>query len=56
MSVPRRRVSKSRTARRKAGSCNKHITVETCSNCGRYKLPHRACIVCGYYKADICIK
>jgi len=46
----KRRHSKARTAKRRA---NDHLTAQSlseCPNCHERKLPHRACLKCGYYK------
>ncbi|HIA03933.1 MAG TPA: 50S ribosomal protein L32 [Myxococcales bacterium] len=51
MPVPKKRTSTSRRNRRRAN----HDKVErpnlsTCSRCGAFKMPHRVCGACGYYK------
>lgn len=57
MSVPRRRLSKSRTSRRKAGKKTiANITTSNCTECGRARMPHRACMACGFYKIGINVK
>jgi len=51
MAVPKSKVSKARRDKRRSA----HWKLETpniaaCSNCGAYRLPHRACKACGVYK------
>ncbi|MCK5787799.1 MAG: 50S ribosomal protein L32 [Chlamydiia bacterium] len=54
MSVPRRRLSKARTGQRKAGKKSKHYSAgEACSDCGKPRFSHRACMFCGLYKSGI---
>ncbi len=50
MPNPKRRHSKSRTGKRRAHDALALPMMVTCSNCGNYTLPHRACGKCGYYK------
>lgn len=52
MAHPKRKHSKSRTAKRKAGIRKIEISVVRCSNCGAVILPHRVCEECGYYKGQ----
>ncbi|NLB52154.1 MAG: 50S ribosomal protein L32 [Syntrophomonadaceae bacterium] len=51
MGVPKRRQSHSRTSRRRAEwrKIDKPGLVE-CPQCHELKMPHRACLGCGYYK------
>ncbi|MFT7621854.1 MAG: large subunit ribosomal protein L32 [Myxococcota bacterium] len=51
MPVPKKRTSRSRRDRRRAN----HDRVDspnlsTCSRCQAFKMPHRVCGACGYYK------
>jgi len=50
MPNPKRRHSKARTGKRRS---HDHLTAQSlseCPNCHEHKLPHRACLKCGYYK------
>lgn len=51
MGVPKRRQSHSRTNKRRAEwrKIDKPGLVE-CPQCHELKMPHRACLGCGYYK------
>lgn len=51
MAVPKKRHSRSRTNKRKAvwKRIDKPGLVE-CPQCRELKMPHRACLSCGYYK------
>lgn len=51
MGVPKKRTSKMRRDRRRAGNNKLKTAVQTtaCSNCGATVLPHRACAECGHY-------
>jgi large subunit ribosomal protein L32 len=51
MPNPKRRHSKRRTSTRRAHDSLSKAGVSECSNCGAFKLPHRACPSCGYYKS-----
>ncbi len=51
MAVPKRRQSKSKTRTRKSHNMKANVPgVIECPQCGEYKLPHRVCQNCGYYK------
>jgi len=57
MAVPKRKTSKARRDKRR----NSHWKLETpgivaCPKCGTYRLPHRACRACGFYKGREVIK
>jgi len=49
--VPKRRQSHTRTSKRRAEwrKIDKPGLVE-CPQCRELKMPHRACLACGYYK------
>ena len=50
MPNPKRRHSQARTSKRRS---HDHLTAQSlseCPNCHERKLPHRACLKCGYYK------
>lgn len=50
MAVPKKKMSRSRTRRRKAQwKVTAPMTVE-CPQCGAMHLPHRLCYECGTYK------
>jgi large subunit ribosomal protein L32 len=49
MAVPKKKMSRSRTHRRKAAWKVPAPTMAACSQCGKPKLPHRACRECGTY-------
>ncbi len=56
MAVPKRRHSKSRSRKKRAG---KKISVPgygLCPKCGQAKIPHRVCMECGFYGEKEIIK
>ncbi len=53
MPNPKRRMSKTRTAKRRTHYKAVAPTVSTCSNCGEVKLSHHACPKCGYYNGRL---
>ena len=57
MAVPKRKVSQARRDKR-LGSNWKLIAPDLvkCSQCGAFKLPHRACSACGYYRRRQVVK
>lgn len=50
MPNPKRRHSKSRTAKRRTHDTLKPILTSECPQCHELKLPHRVCSNCGYYR------
>jgi large subunit ribosomal protein L32 len=50
MAVPKKKMSRSRTRRRKANWKVSTPHTVACPQCGAAKLPHRACPECGTYK------
>jgi large subunit ribosomal protein L32 len=52
MGVPKKRTSKMRRDRRRAGNNNLKslVQVNACGQCGAAVLPHRVCPSCGFYK------
>lgn len=51
MANPKRKTSKSRTAKRRSQYKVKSIPqTQECDHCGTPKLMHRACPSCGYYR------
>lgn len=49
MAVPKKKMSRSRTRRRKARWKVSAPTLVACPQCGAPRLPHRACRECGTY-------
>jgi large subunit ribosomal protein L32 len=49
MAVPKKKMSRSRTRRRKAHWKVSSPTLATCSRCGAMHIPHRVCQECGSY-------
>jgi large subunit ribosomal protein L32 len=49
MPNPKRRHSKRRTSTRRAHDHLKVPILGECPHCHEMKLPHRACLKCGYY-------
>jgi large subunit ribosomal protein L32 len=59
MAVPKKKVSITRKhrrhsewERRKLRKTTNRLALVKCSNCGKYKLAHRVCPHCGYYKGQ----
>ncbi|MEN8042029.1 MAG: 50S ribosomal protein L32 [Actinomycetota bacterium] len=50
MAVPKKKMSRSRTRRRKAQWKVARPTVSRCPQCNAPQAPHRACKECGTYK------
>ncbi len=51
MPVPKKRLSRARRDRRRANHdkvSRPHLS--TCPRCSAFKMPHRVCGTCGYYK------
>ncbi|HEY4607231.1 MAG TPA: 50S ribosomal protein L32 [Acidimicrobiia bacterium] len=49
MAVPKKKMSRSRTRQRKAAWKVSRPSAVACEQCGKPKLPHRACRECGTY-------
>lgn len=49
MAVPKRRVTKTRAAKRRTHYKLQLPTVVKCAHCGVFKKPHTACPSCGEY-------
>jgi large subunit ribosomal protein L32 len=49
MAVPKRRLTRSKTLKRRAHDFLDAPTVATCSHCGNSKKPHAVCRHCGDY-------
>ena len=50
MPNPKRRHSKTRTAKRRTHDALSPVPVGTCPQCRESKAPHQVCPHCGYYK------
>ena len=50
MPVPKRRRSNARQAKRRIKCLITAPNLVPCPQCGRFKMPHRVCGHCGYYK------
>ncbi|MGH9162040.1 MAG: 50S ribosomal protein L32 [Vicinamibacteraceae bacterium] len=50
MPNPKRRHSKTRTAKRRTHDALKPVGVGLCPQCQEPKLPHVVCPTCGYYR------
>ena len=51
MAVPKRKTSKARRDKRRSNVWKlKHPNFSKCRNCGEFKIPHRVCGYCGFYK------
>lgn len=48
--LPKRRHSSHRQSKRKRALKSPKIALVKCPNCGSFKIPHRVCPECGYYK------
>ncbi|MFQ5413474.1 MAG: 50S ribosomal protein L32 [Phycisphaerae bacterium] len=53
--VPTKKTSKSRTRTRRAHHALRPVTLSPCPQCGKPKLPHCACRVCGYASAKVAL-
>lgn len=49
MPLPKRRFSRARTLKKRGHKKFKAAAVSFCPQCKQAKLPHRICLVCGYY-------
>ena len=57
MAVPKRKVSKARRDKRRSNVWKLEApALSKCTNCGAWKMPHRVCPVCGYYKGREVVK
>lgn len=56
MAVPKKKKSKSKRDMRRAHHDRIELkSLVSCSRCGAPRLPHRACIKCGFYKDRIAV-
>ena len=53
MAHPKRRQSKTRTAKRRTHDIAVAPTLVACSNCGALKLAHTVCGQCGFYRGKL---
>lgn len=56
MAVPKRRQSRARTKKRRSSKKVKVPGLSICPQCKEAKMPHRLCLVCGYYGEKEIIK
>ena len=57
MAVPKRKHSKARRDKRRSNVWKIQApALMNCPQCGEFKLPHRVCKACGYYKGREVIK
>ncbi|MCK9478084.1 MAG: 50S ribosomal protein L32 [Firmicutes bacterium] len=56
MAVPKRRVSKQKRNSRRAHWKLSLPGLVSCPQCHEFKLPHRVCGACGYYKGKEILK
>ena len=54
--LPTKKVSKSRTRSRRAHIALRPVNYCMCEKCGSAKLPHSACMKCGYVNPKITLK
>ena len=53
MAVPKKRKSKAKKRSRRAANMNlRPRRTQECPNCLDRKLPHRACMTCGFYRGE----
>lgn len=50
MAVPKKKTSRARTKGRRAHHALGKPGLVACPNCGEWRVPHRVCPECGYYK------
>ncbi len=56
MSVPAKRLSRSKGRRRRSQQGKSNLQLGKCPNCGNPVRPHRVCKNCGFYKGKEIIK
>ena len=54
--LPKRKLSKARTGRRRSHWRLKVPQMETCSQCGAMVRPHHVCLACGTYRGKQAIE
>ena len=56
MAHPKRRQSKTRTAKRRTHDVAVAPTGVACSNCGALNIAHTVCCECGYYRGKLAVE
>ncbi|MFO8067676.1 MAG: 50S ribosomal protein L32 [Bacteroidales bacterium] len=56
MAHPKSKISKTRRDKRRTHYKATEPSITACSNCGSYKLTHRVCPECGYYRNQVAIE
>ena len=56
MAHPKRRQSKTRTAKRRTHDKAAMPTLAKCANCGEWHVYHTVCGACGYYRGKLAIE
>lgn len=56
MAHPKRRQSKTRTAKRRTHDKAVAPTLAICPNCGEWHVYHTVCGACGYYRASLLLR
>jgi large subunit ribosomal protein L32 len=57
MAVPKRKVSRARRDKRRSNVWKLEApSLSKCTQCGAWKMPHRVCPACGYYKGRAVVK
>lgn len=51
--LPVKKISKTRTRSRAAHHALRPVNLSPCPKCGKPKLPHAACGICGYVSAKL---
>lgn len=54
--LPVKKMSKTRTRSRRAHHALRRTNLSSCPKCGKPKLPHAACEVCGYVSRKLMLK
>ena len=49
MALPKRKISKTRGAKKRTNKKISLVRLNKCKHCGRMKKPHAVCPYCGYY-------
>ncbi|HOZ56515.1 MAG: 50S ribosomal protein L32 [Parcubacteria group bacterium ADurb.Bin316] len=56
MTIPKKRHTSSKVARRRSHHALKKVKLTACKKCGKAIMPHRACSFCGSYDGKEAIK
>ncbi len=57
MAVPKKKVSRARRDKRRSSVWKLDApALSKCTQCGELKMPHRVCLVCGFYKGKEVVK